>query len=109
MATEISALIQGQGTTVSVVSGEEQRECRAVIQVVKQNQAQFTPTAYGLEDGLKYLYLGTAGVPLSSQGDVVLWNGGRFAVVAAHPVYWGSFIAYWRGILEPMAEDCLVE
>lgn len=107
---QVTTLIGRYGRSVSVcteVEGKIRRgECCAMIQYVKGATSQYTYTPLGEENGQKLLYLGEAHQSLRAEKDWVLWDGRKYQVILAHPVYCGSELAYWRGILRDMATDC---
>lgn len=111
MGRAVNSLIGRYGQKVSLCSLVEgkirRRVCSAMMQYVKGTSAQYSHTPLGEEDGQKLLYLGEASQPLKAEGDWVLWDGRKLKVVSAHPVYCGTELAYWRGVLLAMAEDCL--
>ena len=75
------------GQSVTLRRGEEERACRAFLQLGTVRRDQ-------------WLYLGPPGLSLEeTNGLCVEWNGLRFAVRAAQPVCVGEETLYWWALL----------
>lgn len=106
LARQVTALIERYGHEISLCSGGEERTGKAMLQFVKGTGEQFTYSPLGEENRQKILYLGQASLGISASGDRVLWGEKKYQVLSAHPVYCGTDLAYWRGILTEVALDC---
>ena len=80
------------GQSVTLRRGEEERACRAFLQPVRERREdwyQELPTPLGTVRRDQWLYLGPPELSLEeTNGLCVEWNGLRFAVRAAQPVWW---------------------
>lgn len=106
MARQVTALIQQYGQLVEVCRDGDVVECRGMLQTVKSAEGQYTYTPLGEENGQKILYLGEASVGISALGDSLRWQGKKYRFISAQPVYCGTDMAYWRGILKEVATEC---
>lgn len=108
IGSQISALIQEYGQDVTLWSQAEDcfSQGKAILQYVKGTDSQYGMTVLGEENKQRLLYLGLACEKISALGDWVLWEGKKYLVISAHPVYVGTTMAYWRGILKEMGQEC---
>ncbi len=111
LSAQISALIQEYGQAVELWSQAKDAfsQGKAILQYVKGTDSQYGMTVLGEENKEKLLYLGLACDEISALGDWVLWEGKKYLVISAHPVYLGTAVAYWRGILRESGEICSLE
>lgn len=80
---------------------------RAFVQALSRDaDEQRLPTPLGRARQDRFLYLGPPDGDLECLGETgyILWNGARYRVRAAHPVYVGDTVHHWRAILEPLEE-----
>ena len=91
----------GQSVTLEGAAGGE--TVRAFLQPVTERSEEVpdTVTPIGWVDGRLWLYLGRTAV---EEGDILLWNGGRFRVRSSRPYYVGETQVYWWASLEQARE-----
>ena len=91
----------GQRAKVCRAGGEV--PVRAFVQPVLEkgaDAAQCLPTPLGAARQDRWLYLGDPAVSLEGLGDGwVEWNGMKFDVQAAQPVYVGSQLSHWWALM----------
>ncbi len=93
----------GQTVTVCYGDGQSKQVARAVFQPVlerREDWRQEVPTPLGLVQRDRFLYFGEPGVSLESC-DYLVWNGGRFRLQSAQPVYMGDELSHWRAVAVP--------
>ncbi len=103
---EITSLIVSYGQAMTLWRQGEAVETRALLQWVKGSGEQYSYGPLGEENLQKLLYFGLAGAEISALGDWVSWQGRQFDIVSAHPVYCGTYVAYWRAVLKERSGAC---
>ena len=93
----------GQNITLYRQDGEEGTVCRAFLQPVMEQSADFfqqLPTPLGLVRRDRWICLGGPDMALDQLGDgYIAWGGETFTVRSAQPVYLGDELVYWWGLL----------
>ena len=93
----------GQNITLYRQDGEEGTVCRAFLQPVMEQSADFfqqLPTPLGLVRRDRWICLGGPDMALDQLGDgYIAWGGETFTVRSAQPVYLGEELVYWWGLL----------
>lgn len=103
-----TALAQyGQTVELHYAGMETEVAVRAFLQAIPNHSEEKTvPTPLGAARQDRYLYLGDPEYAPDAlgEGGYVLWQGGRYGVRTAHPVYIGDTINHWCAVLEPLEE-----
>lgn len=93
----------GQNITLYRQDGEEGTVCRAFLQPVMEQGANFfqqLPTPLGLVRQDRWICLGGPDMALDRLGNgYIAWGGETFTVRSAQPVYLGDELVYWWGLL----------
>lgn len=93
----------GQNITLYRQDGEEGTVCRAFLQPVMEQNADFfqqLPTPLGLVRRDRWICLGGPEMALDQLGDgYIAWGGETFTVRSAQPVYLAEELVYWWGLL----------
>lgn len=93
----------GQNITLYRQDGEEGTVCRAFLQPVMEQSADFfqqLPTPLGLVRQDRWICLGGPDMALDQLEDgYIAWGGETFTVRSAQPVYLGDELVYWWGLL----------
>lgn len=95
----------GQDVTVRYEDGRPETAARAFLQAVverREDWRQELPTPLGTIRRDRFLYLGEPGVTLTGC-ESLLWNGQRFRLRSAQPIYVGKKLSHWWAVAE--AED----
>ena len=98
----------GQSVALYYEGAEEAVSLKAFVQAIpNRSDEQTVPTPLGLAPQQRFLYLGDPESALEQLGETgyVLWQGGRYRVRAAHPVYIGNSVNHWWAVLEPLEES----
>lgn len=102
----IWSLMERYGQEVEVVRGEEYVSTRAFLQPIlskREDAHQYLPTPLGLRREDSFLYLGME--ELTAGQDRVGWNGQKFCVQTAQPIYVGSELSHWWAVLVPADKE----
>lgn len=104
---EVAGLIQRYGQEVWIVGGQEGggQKCRGILQYIKKADAGVAVSPLGEQGIRQVLYLGKASREIRA-GEQIQWQEGWYRVIRAHPVYSGTYLVYWRGILQEMSPFC---
>lgn len=93
----------GQNITLYRQDGEEGTVCRAFLQPVMEQSADFfqqLPTPLGLVRRDRWICLGGPEMALDQLGDgYIAWGEETFTVRSAQPVYLRDELVYWWGLL----------
>ena len=97
-----AAVLERYGERVKVCRGEE--ECgesgKAFVQPLRQERQDPLPTPLGGAPQGRWRYLGHPQLSLEGiEAGYILWQGEKFEVVNACPVYLGGQVNHWRAIL----------
>lgn len=98
----------GQQVELYYQGAEAAVSLKAFVQAIPdRSDEQTVPTPLGLAPQQRFLYLGDPNGALDRLGETgyVLWQGERYRVRAAHPVYVGDCVNHWWAILEHLEED----
>lgn len=108
MDRQVMALIQQYGQGVEVLWKKEfatglpplgeQKRSKAMVQLIRNSAAEESLNPLGKECLQKYLYLGEAKIACTES--LVRWQGRMYEVLSASPVYVGTYLSYWRGVLK---------
>lgn len=102
----VERLMERYGQRVEVVRAGERISARAFLQPILSKGAedpQRLPTPLGLRREDRFLYLGTQA--LAAGQDRVEWNGQKFWVQTAQPVYVGRALTHWWAVLLPADKE----
>lgn len=110
MTGTFRAALERYGQTVELhyEGAETGIALRAFVQAISQRaEEQLLPTPLGRARQDTFLYLGDPDGALDTLGETgyILWNGGRYRVRTAHPVYVGDAVHHWWAVLEPREEE----
>lgn len=93
----------GQRVTVHREGEQEGTACRAFLQPqleCRGEDYQSLPTPLGLVRQDRWIYLGEPQVSLDGLGDgYVEWDGRKFSIRGAQPIYIAGTLAYWWALL----------
>lgn len=99
----------GQTVTVYPADGGAGAQCRAFLQPVREQGADFfqrQPTPLGLARKDRWICLGGPELALDQVGRGYLaWGEVSFTVRSAQPVYLGEKLVYWWGLLAVRDQD----
>ena len=97
----------GQTVELHCEGAQEGIARRAFVQALSRDAGeQRLPTPLGRVRQDRFLYLGDPDGDLECLGETgyILWNGVRYRVRTAHPVYVGETVDHWRAVLEILEE-----
>lgn len=87
------AMVEQYGQRVTLRRGEEDKECKAFFQPVRENKPGELPSPLGAGPEGLYLYLGPAGEELENVGEI-LWQGKAFEILRHRAVPVGEETFY---------------
>ena len=100
MSGILDSLLEQYGQRVTVCTAGRETACRAFLQPIRERVRQKLPTPLGRARQDQWLYLGGPAVPLDGPpGGTVAWNGLRFDVRTAQPIYVGDRLSHWWAVL----------
>lgn len=93
----------GQNVTICYGDGRPEEAARAFLQPMierREDWRQEVPTPIGLVRRDRFLYLGEPGVSLEGC-EALVWNGQRFRLQAAEPIFVGKKLSHWWAVAAP--------
>ena len=102
----LRGLLKRYGQTVCLHSGGGQEvQTRAFLQPVldrREDRWQSLPTPLGEARRDRFLYLGPPDAPLEGlEENWLQWNGRKYEIMQAQPIYVGRRLSHWWGLLRP--------
>lgn len=104
----VNSLMNRYGQVVEIVRAEEVISARAFLQPITNKQKQemqHLPTPLGVRREDRFLYLGQPQVEVTAGESQVSWNGQKFDVQSAHPIYVGRGLSHWWAVLVPADKE----
>ena len=105
MREQLEAALGTYGQAVTIRHGETATACRAFLQPVldrREDRWQSLPTPLGEARRDRFLYLGPPDAPLEGLEEGWLqWNGRKYEIMQAQPIYVGRRLSHWWGLLRP--------